>query len=157
MTEPAFEDVEFHINGTPAPQGSKRHVGRGVLVESSKRVKPWRAAVAAAASAQGVRLAGPVFVRLSFYLPRPAGHYGTGRNAHKVKASAPMWPTSRAHGDLDKLVRSTLDGLVAGGLLAEDDFVVELTASKRYARHPENVGVTVQASTYTYPERNCRA
>ena len=28
-----------------APQGSKRHVGRGIMIESSKRVKPWRDAV----------------------------------------------------------------------------------------------------------------
>ena len=30
------------VHGTPAPQGSKRHVGNGVMVESSKKVKPWR-------------------------------------------------------------------------------------------------------------------
>ena len=30
----------------PAPQGSKRHVGRGVMVESCKNVKPWRLLVA---------------------------------------------------------------------------------------------------------------
>lgn len=28
------------VHGIPAPQGSKRHVGNGVLLESSKMVKP---------------------------------------------------------------------------------------------------------------------
>jgi Holliday junction resolvase RusA-like endonuclease len=36
----------------PAPQGSKRHVGKGVLVESCRNVKPWRELVAQAAMAR---------------------------------------------------------------------------------------------------------
>ena len=30
------------VYGTAAPQGSKRHVGNGVMLESSKRLRPWR-------------------------------------------------------------------------------------------------------------------
>ena len=41
--------ITIRVYGTPAPQGSKRHVGRGVMVESSKKVKPWREAVKQAA------------------------------------------------------------------------------------------------------------
>ena len=42
------------VYGQPAPQGSKRgiihrHTKRVVLIESSKKVKPWRAAVVRAA------------------------------------------------------------------------------------------------------------
>lgn len=38
------------VHGQPAPQGSKRafvnkHTGRAALVESSKKVQPWRQAV----------------------------------------------------------------------------------------------------------------
>ena len=36
----------------PAPKGSKRHLGKGVLVESCKNVKPWQLLVAKAAMAQ---------------------------------------------------------------------------------------------------------
>ena len=43
---PAHER-KFTVHGLPAPQGSKRHVGKGVMVESSKYVKPWREAVKA--------------------------------------------------------------------------------------------------------------
>lgn len=53
--------VEFFASGTPAPQGSKRHVGRGIMIESSRKVRPWRAAVVAAAVASlmvGSSLAG---------------------------------------------------------------------------------------------------
>lgn len=45
---PSFAMVAY---GTPAPQGSKRHVGRGVMIESSKNLKPWREAVKYAALA----------------------------------------------------------------------------------------------------------
>ena len=38
----------FSVLGLPAPQGSKTHIGNGRMVESSKRVKPWRRQVAAA-------------------------------------------------------------------------------------------------------------
>ena len=126
----------FFVSGLPAPQGSKRHVGGGVLVESSKKVKPWRQAVAAAASAEGIRITGPVHVFLGFWFVRPQSHYRTGRNAHMLREDAPLRPTSRAHGDLDKLARSTLDGLVAGGLISDDDYVVDLLAQKHYGAEP---------------------
>ena len=38
----AGQEILIRINGLPAPQGSKRHVGGGIMVESSKRAKPWR-------------------------------------------------------------------------------------------------------------------
>ena len=52
--------IEFFVEGIPASQGSKRHVGRGILIESSKRVKPWRSDVRIAAQeARGDRLPVP--------------------------------------------------------------------------------------------------
>lgn len=137
--------VAFFVPGVPGPQGSKRHVGGGRLVESSKKVKPWREAVAAEADAEGVRFYGAVSVGVHFIFNRPRGHYRTGRNAHLLRDDAPTFPVSRAHGDLDKLVRSTLDGLVAGGLLSEDDYVVNLNASKSYG-DPHESGATIVVS-----------
>ena len=50
--------VRIVADGTPAPQGSKKHVGGGRMVEMSKKLPAWRAAVEAAA-----RLAtGPAWV-----------------------------------------------------------------------------------------------
>ena len=34
--------LSFDVKGVPGAQGSKRHVGRGVMLESSKKVAPWR-------------------------------------------------------------------------------------------------------------------
>lgn len=129
--------ITFTVRGLPAPQGSKRairnrHTGRVALVESSKRVAPWRADVRAAAlAAMGDRLPlfGPLTVSLTFALPRPKGHYGSGRNVAVVRPSAPSYPAGKP--DLDKLVRSTLDALT-GVVFADDAQVVEVTARKLY-------------------------
>lgn len=47
------QSVTFRVEGmAPAPQGSKRHVGKGVMIESCANVKPWRELVAQAAMAR---------------------------------------------------------------------------------------------------------
>ena len=129
--------VEFRVFGLPAPQGSKRHVGRGIMVESSKKVRPWRNDVIAASqlSYKQEPLTGPVAIELSFYFPRPKSHFRSGKFAGMLKENAPLWTTSNADGDLDKLCRATLDGLShkSGGIILIDDSIcVRLTTEKRY-------------------------
>lgn len=85
-----------------------------------------------AAMAGRVAWDGPVAVRATFYMPRPVSHYGTGRNAGVVKASAPVWPVSRNRDDLDKFVRLVGDALVVGGALVDDSQVVVWRAEKRF-------------------------
>ena len=96
----------FLVLGLPAPQGSKTHVGDGRMVESSKRVKPWRRQVAAAYADRnfGDMLDGPVSIIVDFYLPRPKAHYGTGRNRGQLRPSAPTRPAVKP--DVDKLARA---------------------------------------------------
>lgn len=117
----------------PAPQGSKNRGRNGGLYESSKAVGPWREAVRAQAQlAMRDRwpFGGPVAVRAWFWLPRPKGHYRTGRNAHLLRDAAPGRPSGTP--DLDKLIRAVLDGLTDGGAWKDDGQVVELTARKLY-------------------------
>lgn len=122
--------LHFRIDGIePAPQGSKRHVGHGRMVESSKRVAPWREAIRQETVASGCQLLScAVSISVIFRFLRPAGHY---RKDGSLKPSAPQWLTTR-RGDLDKLLRSTLDGLT-GTVLADDAQVVMVSATKRYA------------------------
>lgn len=133
--------LAFDVVGIPAPQGSKRgfynkQLGRVQMVESSKKVRPWRQDVAAAA-AQAIDAAGwehrglPVRVTVDFYLPRTKGHYGTGRNAHLLRDGAPQWPAVKP--DIDKTARSTFDALGTAGCFADDSRIVETRLSKRYA------------------------
>jgi crossover junction endodeoxyribonuclease RusA len=137
------------VNGKPAPQGSKRHVGNGRMIEMSKAVGPWREAVrgetqAAITATRWLSPPGwPVLIDVVFYLPRPAAHYGTGRNGGVVKHSAPGYPAGRP--DVDKLARAVLDGLTMGGALADDAQVVELQARKRWADgHPAGAVINLE-------------
>jgi Holliday junction resolvase RusA-like endonuclease len=99
------------------------------MIESSAKVKPWRdvvawSTVAARNRIRGWRpLLGPVALSLTFTMPRPRSHFGTGRNAAVVRPSAPERPDVTP--DLDKLVRATQDALKFGGAFKDDAQVVE--------------------------------
>lgn len=117
--------ISFFVPGTPAPQGSKRHVGHGRMVESSKKVPAWRSAVALIAHATHKCFTGPVEVTCEFIMPRPKS-WGKSRQD-------PM--TQRP--DVDKLLRSTLDGLTTSGIIKDDSHVVQVQGAKRRATSPK--------------------
>jgi crossover junction endodeoxyribonuclease RusA len=122
--------LQMRVLGTPAPQGSKRHVGRGILVESSKAVAPWREAIVAQAQRDDVagrHLDGPLIVAIEFYLPRPKAHHG----ARGLLPSAPPYPHHKP--DIDKVARACLDALVQADVIADDARIVDLIVYKRYA------------------------
>ena len=130
--------TEIRAYGTPVPQGSKRAyvnkgTGRANVVENdSARVRSWRQAVIDAwHDGRDVLHLGPVSVDVTFYLPRPKGHYGTGRNAGTVRASALRFPAAMP--DLDKLLRAVLDALTDAGCWKDDGQVVAVSAAKRWA------------------------
>jgi Holliday junction resolvase RusA-like endonuclease len=125
--------LEVVVHGRPVAQGSLvRNPGRGVRPDNAKALLPWRNAVSSAAyEAMGDRpiLVGPVRLEVAFTFARPRGHYGTGRNARALRASAPAAPTTNP--DLDKLVRAVCDALT-GVVFRDDSQVVEVEATKRY-------------------------
>lgn len=126
--------LDAFISGRPAPQGSKRHVGHGVLLESSKAVGPWRTLVAwhVAQEWRNPPMDGPVSVYLEFVMPRPASC---------PKRSTP--PAIRRP-DVDKLTRAIFDA-VTGVLWRDDSQVVSVTAEKRIAELNEQPGCRIQA------------
>lgn len=72
---------------------------------------------------------GPLRLALTFFRPRPKGHYGTGRNAGVLKDSAPDFPTTKPDGL--KLARSVEDALT-GVVYLDDALIVEGVQRKRY-------------------------
>ena len=95
------------VHGLPAPQGSKSfkgmRKGKPILVESSEAVKPWRAAVVAAALSARPHtwetMDGPLVADMVFTMPRPQA-------APKTLRTLPSpFP------DLSKLCRATEDAL----------------------------------------------
>ena len=124
------------VYGIPGPQGSKKLVGRdrkgrGILIESSKKVKPWREAVKWAALESypshdrwkgGCAIAGAIALTIIFTLPRP--------KSAKMGAYADKRP------DVSKLVRSTEDALTEAAIWEDDARVVLVVAVKLYAGDP---------------------
>ncbi len=132
--------VKIWVPGIPAPGGSKRAVrhrttGKILLLDmSGERGRDWRSCVADQATIAMRKLGlapltGPLRVRFAFNMPRPKGHYGTGRNAKAVKASSAQWPATKP--DTTKLIRSAEDACT--GIIWRDDAqIVDQSAVKVY-------------------------
>lgn len=125
--------VSFVVYSRAAPQGSKSHIGDGVMIESSKRVKPFRADVRKAAESAALPLgwpmAAPMRVGFRFHFARPKTHFR--RDGVALSKSAPEEATSHRLGDLEKLARSVNDAL-SGVLFNDDRQVVEMHLAKAY-------------------------
>jgi len=122
--EPVFT---MHVYGTPQQRGSKspfalknpdgspkrRANGSIVIVvpDDNKKSGDWMTEVRMTAGAiwRGELLAEPLVLEATFWFARPKSHYGSGKNADKLKPSAPMWHDQVP--DLSKLVRCLEDGL----------------------------------------------
>lgn len=132
--------ISFFVPGIPKPGGSKdgfynKELGRVLITEACKGSANWRSTVAlyARQNYSGPPLKGPLKLEIMFYMPRPKHHFGTGRNADKLKPSAPSYHDVMP--DATKLMRSTEDALK--GILWDDDSQVALqTTGKPYSLRP---------------------
>jgi Holliday junction resolvase RusA-like endonuclease len=140
--------TEFFVPGVPQPAGSKRAFpyrkgdGRlGVRVaDDAKHGKDWRVAVAWAAEVAhpAPPLEGPLWLAVTFILPRPKGHFGK----RGLRASAPPRPIVKP--DATKLLRA-LEDACTGILWRDDAQIVVQHVSKEYGERP---GARVQLATY---------
>jgi Holliday junction resolvase RusA-like endonuclease len=129
--------IAFTVFGNAVPAGSKTtgHTNQGrtfVRDSSGHRGKDWRRNVAQEAGVAMHRrhlLDGPLELHVVFYVPRPKGHYGSGRNAGVVKSAAPAYPTVKP--DVTKLLRAVEDACT-GVVWRDDAQVVTQHAQKRY-------------------------
>lgn len=128
--------LEITVFSTPAPQGSKSFKGikggKGIMIESSKRVAPWRQAVVYAAreamNGEALMMSGPLEVVMVFTFPRPKS---AKKNARPDKRP-----------DLSKCVRSTEDALVDAGAIEDDARIVTCRSRKVYpGTHPDALNV----------------
>jgi Holliday junction resolvase RusA-like endonuclease len=142
--------LKLTVFGTPEAAGSKRAFGWQAkdgrsgtnVVDANPRAAGWKKQVAqhAGEAMEGRELLeGPLKVRLTFYRKRPAGHYGSGRNAHVLKPSAAPYPTSKP--DALKLARGVEDALT-GAIYRDDSQIVTELLEKRYGT-PERVEIEV--------------
>ena len=141
-----FEPITFWVSGVPQPGGSKRafvnkKTGRAIITEDCKRNKGWRSMVADAARpvAPTVPIMEPVEMHITFVMPRPKGHFGSGKNAATLKPSAPWGHTVKP--DATKLVRSTEDALT--GILWHDDAQIVVQVIRKIYGPQPGASVTI--------------
>lgn len=141
------QTIEFFVPGIPATAGSKtgifnKKLNRVLMVPANKRQKPWMAVVRtfamAAMQANSIPITGPIELALTFALPRPKGHFGSGARSEIVKKSAPPYPITKP--DLTKLIRAVEDALT-GICWKDDSQVVWQQARKVYGRPGVNIRI----------------
>lgn len=143
--------LTVNVLGTPVQQGSKTagvtKAGKPYLRDANdKNLRPWRKLVDARFR-EAIRYSGwetldaAAEVVLAFHHQRPAGHYGTGRNAGTLKPSAPTWKSTAP--DIDKLTRAILDAATTSGALRDDARVARLIVEDRWADAAVGVRITI--------------
>lgn len=136
------EAASFWIPGTPVQQGSKKHVGKGIMVETAEGLSSWRVDVANAARAQRAKLSSPLdgylIMQCDFYFQMPASR------PKKVR-DAGVWPKNTTP-DGDKLLRSIGDAITVGNLIRDDARIFRYIGTKW-----ETMGeIGAQVTLYTW-------
>lgn len=121
--------LKVSVPGTPRPQGSMTPIKAAMsdrVFNKYPRTTVEHRNLAVAIIARKWRgrspLTGAVLVRVAHRFARPTSHFGTGRNAGKVKRSSPVHHTRTP--DLDKLQRLVGDALVVAGVIRDDSQIV---------------------------------
>jgi Holliday junction resolvase RusA-like endonuclease len=146
------QTLTLQVPGSAAPQGSKRHVGGGRMIESSPHVRKWRATVASHTLAAIVReerqghgtwpATGPCRLTVTFHFPRPKHHYRTGKFATVLRAVAPA--RMQTGPDLDKLVRAIGDALTDACAILDDRQIDVIYAGKKWTEEDPYTSITVE-------------
>jgi len=134
--------LEFFVPGTPAPQGSKRYIGRGISLESSKALPTWRHDIRTAAQDYATQVpwsmpftGQPLTMGLVFVMPRP------------TSTPKRRTPPAIKRPDLDKLLRAVCDALTTV-LFTDDSAITRLTAAKRLADIGETPGAHIVLTAF---------
>ena len=133
--------IAFFVEGLPQTKGSaKGFVGkskktgkpRAFITNDNTKNKSWAKYVASQARlhARSVPMDGPVYLELSFFLPRPK------------HPKHPVFPIVRP--DLDKMTRSIQDALKVGGVYTDDSRVCVSLQRKLYTTTSPGVHILVR-------------
>lgn len=126
----------LYVKGNPAPQGSKRYLGKtkegkAIIAETSNKTTPWRADIMGACERyqqahpeELFPLTGGLMARMVFHFQRPKSSPRRRR------------PHMTVPPDLDKLARGVLDPLQIQGIIGNDSMLVSLNLEKLYVGDP---------------------
>jgi crossover junction endodeoxyribonuclease RusA len=116
--------------------------GRPYITPANPHLTGWRTKLARAARTyKGTtpRLTGPILIRLTFYMPRPAHHIAPDGS---VFANAAATPCRKP--DLDKLVRAVFDALTDAEVWGDDGQAVAVEARKVWADPSTQPGAQIE-------------
>lgn len=136
------------VFGPAQTQGSKKgflhpKLKRVMIVDDNDHaLKGWRSEwVGQMAQCRPERpIDSAVAISILVYVKRPSSHYGSGKNAGALKATAPVIPPSGK--DNDKICRAILDAGQIAGWYTNDARVSDLQIKRRYDEGIERVIVS---------------
>lgn len=130
-----FTPIEFWVSGVPKGQPRPKATRRGkhAGVYDPGTANEWKNLIFNQSRdvAPQEPLLGPLRVDLTFYFPRPAGHYRTGKHAGQLRDSAPIFHTSKP--DRDNSDKAVLDQLGVLRFWTDDAQVCDGRIRKLYA------------------------
>lgn len=140
--------ISFFADGTPKGQPRPRAFARGgkAAVYDPKTAEGWKSQIAMAARAHIplLPIEGPISITLAFYMPRPKGHYRSGKHSHLLKDSAPRFHLGKP--DTDNLAKAVLDALTTLRFWPDDSQIVHLDIAKFWVdkKDPSGCSITLK-------------
>ena len=134
------------IPGKPIAKARPRFYRRGKFIGTynSQQTEEGKFLLMCHDQITGPPIEGPVSMRIVFYIPRPKSHYGTGKNADKLKPGAPDWPARRP--DIDNMEKFVADCL--NGIAWKDDSQICISiTSKMWDRGQGRTHITIEELT----------
>ena len=133
----ALRSLRIVAHGEPAAQGSKKHVGNGRMVEMSKKLPKWRAAVEAAARLAAGPSWEPIDAAVSVS--------GVVQLRKPKTTKYPDYPAGPP--DTDKLQRAIGDALTKSGVIADDSRIVHWNIQKVWAKDVPGMDIEIRSLT----------
>lgn len=143
--------IAFFVPGIPRTKGSQKwvkskHTGKSVPT-TNENLDIWvgKVSMFAQEAMKGHERLDDQAVEIDLYFlfERPKGHYGTGRNAGKLKPSAPLRHFQKP--DPDKLERAIFDAM--SGIVYKDDRQIDDHHTKKGWGRQAGVHITVKGES----------
>ena len=137
--------IQFFVEGIPKAQPRPRaahHKGH-VRVYDPGTAEGWKGRIAMQAIHCRPEFPhlGAVSIELTFQMPRPKNHFGTGKNTGELKDSSPFKHLSKP--DIDNLEKAVLDELTMLGFWRDDSQITDLGSRKRYTKGKPGVVIQI--------------
>ena len=127
--------INISILGNPVAKARPRfsHWGKSVRTYSIQGTdeRLWISQALPQIRKTGIFFDGLVEMKIRFYTQRPKSHFGTGRNAGKLKVNAPIFPNDSK--DLDNRIKHVCDALNHCEIWVDDAKVIGIDARHRFA------------------------